>query len=281
MADRPFNVLFLCTGNSARSILAEAILNRLGAGKFRAYSAGSQPKGQVNPHALTLLQSLDYDTSGFCSKSWSEFARPGAPALDFVFTVCDNAAGEACPVWPGQPMTAHWGVADPAEATGTPAQVALAFKDAYRMLHQRIAAFAALADSQPGSAQPAGAPERDRAHGRRNRKGCGNHVMPPVATPRGRSARHGVPARHRDRLGHHGAEAVRRKSGAGAARQHLADRRDPRGADPDVRADIRRASQSGRQPGLRPAPRIVLAGRGRLHRRRSSSALLPASGSRM
>jgi protein-tyrosine-phosphatase len=144
MADRPFNTLFLCTGNSARSILAEAILNKLGAGKFRAYSAGSQPKGQVNPRTIDLLKALGYDTSGFRSKSWNEFARPGAPPLDFVFTVCDNAAGEACPVWPGQPMTAHWGVPDPAEAKGTPAEIALAFKDAYRMLHQRIAVFTAL-----------------------------------------------------------------------------------------------------------------------------------------
>jgi arsenate reductase len=144
MPDRPFNTLFLCTGNSARSILAEAILNKLGAEKFRAFSAGSQPKGAVNPHTLALLQSLGYDTGGLRSKSWSEFARPGAPALDFVFTVCDNAAGEACPVWPGQPMTAHWGVPDPAEATGSPAEIGLAFKDAYRMLHQRIAVFTAL-----------------------------------------------------------------------------------------------------------------------------------------
>jgi protein-tyrosine-phosphatase len=142
--DRPYNVLFLCTGNSARSIIAEAILNKLGGGKFHAYSAGSQPKGRVNPHTIELLQSLGYDTSSFRSKSWSEFAKPGAPALDFVFTVCDNAAGEACPLWPGQPMTAHWGVPDPAEATGSPAEIALAFKDAYRMLHQRIAVFAAL-----------------------------------------------------------------------------------------------------------------------------------------
>jgi len=140
----PFNVLFLCTGNSARSIMAEAILNKLGAGKFRAYSAGSQPKGQPHPETLRLLQSLGYDTSGFRSKSWSEFARPGAPALDFIFTVCDNAAGEACPLWPGQPMTAHWGIPDPADASGTPAQIALAFKDAYRMLFQRIESFAAL-----------------------------------------------------------------------------------------------------------------------------------------
>jgi arsenate reductase len=142
--DRPYNVLFLCTGNSARSIIAEAILNKLGVGRLRAFSAGSQPKGQVNPNTIQLLDGLGYDTSGFRSKSWSEFAGPGAPALDFVFTVCDNAAGETCPFWPGQPMTAHWGVPDPAEATGSPAEVALAFRDAYRMLHQRIAIFTAL-----------------------------------------------------------------------------------------------------------------------------------------
>jgi len=143
MAD-PFNVLFLCTGNSARSIMAEAILNKLGAGKFRAYSAGSLPKGRVNPYTIQLLQSLSYDTSGFRSKSWNEFAKPGAPPLDFAFTVCDNAAGEVCPVWPGQPMTAHWGVPDPAEAKGSQAEISLAFKDAYRMLHQRIGVFTAL-----------------------------------------------------------------------------------------------------------------------------------------
>jgi arsenate reductase len=141
---RPFNVLFLCTGNSARSIMAEAILNKLGAGKFRACSAGSQPRGQVHPETIRLLKGLDYDISGVRSKSWSDFARPGAPSLDFVFTVCDNAAGEACPLWPGQPMTAHWGVPDPAQAEGTSAEIALAFKDAYRMLHQRIGVFTAL-----------------------------------------------------------------------------------------------------------------------------------------
>lgn len=142
--DRPYSVLFLCTGNSARSIIAEAILNKVGRGRFHAFSAGSQPKGQVNPHTVTLLGGLGYDTSGFRSKSWSEFAKPGAPALDFVFTVCDNAAGEACPFWPGQPMTAHWGVPDPAEATGSPAEIGLAFKDAYRVLHQRISVFTSL-----------------------------------------------------------------------------------------------------------------------------------------
>ncbi|OLB69438.1 MAG: ArsR family transcriptional regulator [Alphaproteobacteria bacterium 13_2_20CM_2_64_7] len=144
MSDHPFNVLFLCTGNSARSIMAEAILNRVGAGKFRAYSAGSQPKGRVHPHTMQLLANLGYDTLRFRSKSWSEFAKPGAPALDFVFTVCDNAAGETCPVWPGQPMTAHWGIPDPAEAKGSAAEVGLAFRDAYRMLSQRIGVFAAL-----------------------------------------------------------------------------------------------------------------------------------------
>jgi arsenate reductase (thioredoxin) len=144
MTDRPFNVLFLCTGNSARSIMAEAILNKVGRGKFRAYSAGSQPKGQVNPFTLQLLKSLGYETSGFRSKSWGEFAKVGAPSLDFVFTVCDNAAGDECPVWPGQPMTAHWGVPDPAEARGSEAEIGLAFKDAYRMLAQRIGIFIAL-----------------------------------------------------------------------------------------------------------------------------------------
>jgi protein-tyrosine-phosphatase len=124
--------------------MAEAILNKLGAGRFRAYSAGSHPKGQVHPEALRLLQSLGYETSGFRSKSWSEFADPGAPLLDFVFTVCDNAAGEVCPVWPGQPMTAHWGLPDPAEAKGKPAEISLAFKDTYRMLNQRIGIFVSL-----------------------------------------------------------------------------------------------------------------------------------------
>ncbi len=144
MADQSFNVLFLCTGNSARSIMAEAILNKVGADKFRAYSAGSQPKGQVHPETIRLLQGLGYDTAGYRSKSWHEFAKPGAPALDFAFTVCDNAAGETCPVWPGQPMTAHWGIPDPAEAKGNAAEIALAFKDAYRMLNQRIGLFTAL-----------------------------------------------------------------------------------------------------------------------------------------
>src|SRR5882757_7031847 len=142
--DQPFNVLFLCTGNSARSIIAEALLNRAGQGKFKAYSAGSTPRGEVHPYTLDLLRRMNFDVSGARSKSWTEFAQPGAPKLDFVFTACDNAANEACPLWPGQPMTAHWGIPDPAAAEGTAAEIALAFKDAYRMLHQRIAVFAAL-----------------------------------------------------------------------------------------------------------------------------------------
>jgi arsenate reductase (thioredoxin) len=144
MAERVYNVLFLCTGNSARSILAEAILNKDARAKFRAFSAGSQPKGTVNPHAIDLLRASGYEISQLRSKSWVEFARAGAPTLDFVFTVCDNAAGEACPLWPGQPVTAHWGIPDPAAATGSEAEIALAFKDAYRMLKRRIDLFLAL-----------------------------------------------------------------------------------------------------------------------------------------
>jgi arsenate reductase len=144
VTDRRFNVLFLCTGNSARSIMAEAILNKIGGGSLCAYSAGSHPKGKVNPEAIRLLRSLGHDTSALRSKSWTEFATPDAPSLDFVFTVCDHAAGEACPIWPGHPMTAHWGIPDPAEATGAPTEVAVAFQQAYRMLYRRIGAFAAL-----------------------------------------------------------------------------------------------------------------------------------------
>lgn len=140
----PYNVLFLCTGNSARSIMAEAILNRAGMAKFRAFSAGSQPKGQIHPYAIDLLKKLHYDVKGLRSKSWKEFSGPDAPKLDFVFTVCDNAAKEPCPVWPGQPMTAHWGVPDPAEATGTEAEVRFAFADTLRMLTNRINIFVSL-----------------------------------------------------------------------------------------------------------------------------------------
>jgi arsenate reductase (thioredoxin) len=139
-----FNVLFLCTGNSARSIIAEAICNRLGKGKLKAFSAGSMPKGAVHPLALDLLKRLDYDTSVLRSKPWDEFGTPNAPQVDFVFTVCDNAANEVCPVWPGHPITAHWGVADPAAVEGTEVQRALAFADTYRMLFQRISIFANL-----------------------------------------------------------------------------------------------------------------------------------------
>jgi arsenate reductase (thioredoxin) len=138
---KPMNVLFLCTGNSARSIIGEAIMNREGRGRFVAYSAGSHPRGEVNPNALRLLQGLHYKTDEFRSKSWNEFARPGAPKLDFVFTVCDDAAAEVCPIWPGQPMTAHWGMADPAAAAGSPTEVALAFADTYRMMNNRITLF--------------------------------------------------------------------------------------------------------------------------------------------
>ncbi|MGE8941460.1 arsenate reductase ArsC [Leptospira interrogans] len=142
--DHVFNVLFLCTGNSARSILAESILAKDGAGRFRAFSAGSLPKGAVNPFALKVLSSFDYPTEGFRSKSWDEFAKPDAPVMDFVFTVCDNAAGETCPLWPGQPMTAHWGIEDPATVEGMDIQKQAAFVSAFGYLRNRISLFTAL-----------------------------------------------------------------------------------------------------------------------------------------
>jgi arsenate reductase len=144
MTDRIYNALFLCTGNSARSIMAEAILNEKGKGKFRAYSAGSQPKGAVNPNTIKLLQGLGYDVSSFRSKSWDEFAKPGAPSFDFIITVCDDAANEPCPVWPGKPMTAHWGVADPAAVKATDGEIARAFRETYTLLLRRIELLAAL-----------------------------------------------------------------------------------------------------------------------------------------
>lgn len=143
-ADRVYNVLFLCTGNSARSIIAEAILNRLGTGKFKAYSAGSYPKGEVNPYAIDLLKGLNYPTEFARSKSWDEFAVAGAPQMDFVFTVCDDAAEEACPVWPGHPMTAHWGVPDPAAVEGEEAERRFAFAETYRMMNNRLSIFTSL-----------------------------------------------------------------------------------------------------------------------------------------
>ena len=144
MTDRIYNVLFLCTGNSARSILAESIMRKDGQGRFRSFSAGSQAKGQVNPFALKVLEALNYPTDGMRSKSWGEFATPDAPVMDFVFTVCDNAAGESCPVWPGQPMTAHWGIEDPAAVEGTDIQKEAAFVAAFRYLKNRIGVFTNL-----------------------------------------------------------------------------------------------------------------------------------------
>ena len=140
----PYNVLFLCTGNSARSILAEAIMNHKGFPNFKAYSAGSHPKGTVHPAALSQIETAKLPTARYRSKDWREFAEPGAPKLDFVFTVCDNAAKEVCPIWPGQPMTAHWGVSDPTAAEGTPEQIEKAFREAYMVLERRISLFLSL-----------------------------------------------------------------------------------------------------------------------------------------
>jgi arsenate reductase (thioredoxin) len=144
MAEKTYNVLFLCTGNSARSIMAECILRRLGQGRFNAYSAGSHPAGRVNPYALGLLKRFNYATVNLRSKDWEEFAQPGAPLLDFVFTVCDKAAGEVCPVWPGQPMSAHWGFPDPAAFDGSEAEKRALFADVYGQIHNRISIFVSL-----------------------------------------------------------------------------------------------------------------------------------------
>ncbi|HVY35214.1 MAG TPA: arsenate reductase ArsC [Caulobacteraceae bacterium] len=144
MSEAPSNILFLCTGNSARSILAEAIMNRASAGRFKAWSAGSHPKGEVHPQALKLLESLNYPLEGLRSKSWDEFEAPGAPQLDFIVTVCDNAAGEVCPIWPGKLVRAHWGIPDPAAVEGSASEVSLAFAEAYRQMSNRIGLFLAL-----------------------------------------------------------------------------------------------------------------------------------------
>lgn len=144
MSEKTYNVLFLCTGNSARSVLAETILNREGKGRFKAFSAGSHPTGTVNPHAIEILRLNNYSTDGLRSKSWDEFAVPGAPVMDFVFTVCDNAAGEVCPIWPGQPISAHWGFPDPAAFEGSIAETRAVFADVYRQIFTRIALFTAL-----------------------------------------------------------------------------------------------------------------------------------------
>ncbi len=151
MNDPVYNVLFLCTGNTARSVMAEGILRKLGAGRFNAFSAGSQPKGVVNPFAIKALEMFDCPTDGYRSKSWEEFATPAAPKMDFVFTVCDSAAGETCPVWPGQPMTAHWGIEDPAAVEGTDIEKQRAFNEAFRYLRNRVAAFTSLPMKSIGS----------------------------------------------------------------------------------------------------------------------------------
>ena len=269
MTDRPFNVLFLCTGNSARSIIAEAILNKLGAGKFQAYQRRqpAQGRGAIRIRSSCSRPRLSTSRS-FRSKSWSEFAKPGAPPLDFVFTVCDNAAGETCPVWPGQPMTAHWGVPDPAEAKGSEAEIALAFKDTYRMLQPAHRDLHRTAAHEPRSAQPAKAAHGNRPHGRRNgaRLRAGRDAILAWPAPACRGARHGVAAGDRGRLGHHGASGWPAETSRWRCLcNSLRDRRDPGRADFDLRAGFGRAFQSRGQPGVRVARRAAVANRRDLH----------------
>ena len=250
MSDQIYNVLFLCTANSARSILAEAILSRVGAGRFRAFSAGSYPKGKVHPYALQLLESLNYDTAFARSKSWDEFAEPGAPEMDFVFTVCDDAANETCPVWPGQPMTAHWSVPDPSSArrhgSRDPSGLCRGVPHAqqpHHDLHQP-------ADGDPRPSGAAAASRRDRPQAAKRGRGLMIDLSRRLAAE---ALGTGVAGRDRCRLRHHGGSADRR-CGPGAARQHAADRRHPGGADHHSRADLGRAFQSGRDAGLCAAP---------------------------
>lgn len=225
VATSPLNVLFLCTGNSARSIVAECLLNRLGRRKFQAFSAGSEPKGQIHPLTLRVLRKSNFDVKELRSKSWEEFARPDSPKLDFVFTVCDNAANEVCPVWPGQPMTAHWGVPDPAAVEGDEAEKYLAFADTMRMLNQRIGIFVNLPISEQDFA-PA-SPRRHRQGRTLYRTGLNPRAPRRLifeipldssgcayarndSATRGRGARHAHPGDGGRRLRHYGREPRRR-----------------------------------------------------------------------
>ena len=183
MADHPYNVLFLCTGNSARSILGESILKKDGAGRFNAFSAGSHPKGAVNPFALKVLRSFNYPAEGFSSKAWDVFAEPGAPQMNFVFTVCDDAANEACPVWPGQPMTAHWGIEDPAKVEGSDIEKEAAFVQAFKYMKNRISVFLSLPISLARQDGPRQSPPRDRADGGCDAAGQARVGRPPDRRP--------------------------------------------------------------------------------------------------
>lgn len=204
MTSTPLNVLFLCTHNSARSIIAESILNRLGNGRFKGYSAGSQPSGRVHPYALDLVRQLNYDTTSLRSKSWEEFAAPDAPRLDFVFTVCDNAANEVCPVWPGQPVSAHWGVPDPSAAEDTESERRFAFADTHRMLYSASASSPRCRWPRWTGSRCSSGSTRSEATARhpRNRLSESGRLSPTEAHRR--SPRHRAPSDDRRRFGDHG-----------------------------------------------------------------------------
>ena len=268
MSDRIYNVLFLCTGNTARSILAEGILRKEGAGRFNAFSAGSHPKGVVNPYALKTLAAYGYPAEDFRSKSWEEYALPGAPKMDFVFTVCDSAAGEVCPIWPGQPMTAHWGIEDPAAAEGTDIEKQRAFNEAFRYLRNRIAAFTSLPLQSIGklalSARLKEIGGMEGATPGLERRADGSLRSSPP--PRSRGPWHRFSGRCRRGLGHHGRDLDARCCPATPV-QHAAHWRGACGAHLHPWTDLRRALQSRGLARFRRERRAAARGGRPLHRR--------------
>ena len=278
MSDRIYNVLFLCTGNTARSVLAEGILRKDGAGRFRAFSAGSHPKGHgqsvraQSPGCTTAIRRTDFDR-----RTGTSSPRLARRQMDFVFTVCDSAAGETCPIWPGQPMTAHWGIEDPAAVEGKRHRERARIRQALSHICATASRPSSPAAREPRQADAQSAAPRDRP-ARRSDARCVDGELRSrlrLRAPSGRGARHGAAGRNRRRLRHHGRDADAGQCGR-AARQHTADRRDPGGVDHHPRADFRRAFQSGGVAGVRAQARIAVARSGASTSRPRSSAALPA-----